>query len=292
MTSVAQYRQTARENVIVSSQVHGFWEFLPADYYSNPSKKYPLIIYWHGVGEVGPGTLPSMESLLVKGVDQKIESLHFPDVVYNNGVPYSYIVLTPQYMNSGLVSVADVDAMVNYAIANYRIDRNRVYLTGISLGAWLCYAYAGSSPTYAQKLAGIVPLASCAGADWGQATTIAANNIAVWGIHCQFDVQCPPSNTTGWINVINSALGHPPTPPAVYTLTEIMNTGDYHDIFWLTYEPDFVRAPTFKNIYDWMITYSRNLALPVKLASFNAYMKNEDAFVDWGLHPKRMQRNL
>jgi hypothetical protein len=184
-------------------------------------------------------------------------------------------------MNSDQVSIADVDAMINYAITNYRIDRNRVYLTGISLGAALCYQYVGSSPTYAEKIAGIVPLAVCSGADWGQARNIAAHNVAVWGMHCEFDTQCLPSNTIGWIDVINSANGTPPIPPATYTLTEIMNTGDHHDIFWLTYEPDFVRAPTFKNIYDWMITYSRNLALPIKLSGFNAYMKKEDAVIEW-----------
>lgn len=283
-TSVAQYRMTPRENVVITSEINGFWEKLPADYFSNSTRKYPLIIYLHGIGEVGNGTLPSMLPLLVKGVPQKIESLptmRFPEIVYNNGIPYSYIVLAPQYRNSNTVTVADVDAVINYAIANYRVDRNRVYLTGISLGAALCYQYVGNNPTYAQKIAGIVPLAVCSGAEWGQAGNIAAHNVAVWGMHCEFDIQCLPSNTIGWISTINAANGTPPTPSAVYTLTEIMNTGDFHDIFWLTYEPDFIRAPTFKNVYDWMISYSRNLALPIKLSNFNAYVRNNKTTVDW-----------
>ena len=280
-TSVAQYRMTPKQNIVVSSQINGFWEKLPADYYTNPSKKYPLIVYWHGVGEVGDGQLPSMELLIQKALGQKIEIGRFPEVVYNNGTPYSFIVLIPQYRPGLGVSVEDMDAMMNYAFSNYRVDRNRVYLTGISYGSNMIYKYVGTSSTYAQKITGIAPLAVCTGAEWGQAGNIGANNVAVWGIHCEFDIQCVPYNTISWIDGINTASGRSPNPPAVYTLTELQNPGDPHDIFWTTFEPDFIRAPTFKNLYDWMISYSRNLALPVKLSNFHAYIKDDKTIVDW-----------
>ena len=280
-TSVAQYRMTPRENVVVSSQINGFWEHLPADYYTNPTRKYPLIVYWHGVGEVGDGQLPSMQLLIQKALGQKIEIGRFPDVVYNAGTPYSFMVLIPQYRPGLAVSVEDMDAMMNYAFSHYRVDRNRVYLTGISYGSNMIYKYVGTSPAYAQKITGIAPLAVCTGAEWGQAGNIAANNVAVWGIHCEFDIQCVPYNTIGWIDLINSAAGTPPIPSAVYTLTELQNPGDPHDLFWTTFEPDFSRAPTFKNLYDWMISYSRNLALPIKLSNFNAYIKDDKTTVDW-----------
>src|SRR5438874_789885 len=109
-----QYRETPMPGIIVSSRIHGYWEHLPAEYYANPTKKYPLILYIHGVGEVGDGSPASLPVLLGKGIPQKIESDVFPAFVYNIGIPYAYIVLTPQYTDQG-VSVNDIDAMLNYA---------------------------------------------------------------------------------------------------------------------------------------------------------------------------------
>ena len=48
-----QYRETPMPGIIVSSRIHGYWEHLPAEYYANPTKKYPLILVLHGSGERG-----------------------------------------------------------------------------------------------------------------------------------------------------------------------------------------------------------------------------------------------
>src|SRR6516165_326394 len=88
----AQFVETARQNVIVSPEIHGFWEYLPSDYFANPNKKYPLLVAFHGIGETGVGTLPSMQSLLVHGVPRVIEANIFPQPVTYNGQSYSYIV--------------------------------------------------------------------------------------------------------------------------------------------------------------------------------------------------------
>jgi predicted esterase len=277
----AQFVETARQNVIVSPEIHGFWEYLPSDYFANPNKKYPLLVAFHGIGETGVGTLPSMQSLLVHGVPRVIEANIFPQPVTYNGQSYSYIVLNPQYMDLG-VGVMDVDAMLNYAFAHYHVDLNRVYLTGYSYGANLCYQYAGNNNVYAQKVTAIVPLAPCIDGDYGASRTIAANNVAAWGIHCSQDDECSASFTVDWANLINTANNNvPPAHPAVYTLTEVQNPTFPHDIFWLTYDPSFSETPTFKNIYNWLIQFSRNVALPIVLKSFTVENDNGRAVLDW-----------
>ena len=282
MTSAAmsQFVETPRQNVIISGQIHGFWEYLPADYFSNPTKTYPLIVGWHGVGEVGNGALPSMQLLLIHGIPRVIEWNIFPQSVSFNGQSYSFIVLNPQYMGPG-VGVADMDAFLNYAFNNYRVDRNRVYLTGYSLGAMLCYDYAGNNSTYARKITGIVPLAPCGDGNFDDARTIAANNVAVWGIHGNGDIQCPWQYTLNWSNLINSANGAPPVPAAVSSLTPGLNPGDPHDIFWFTYEQGFSAPPPNKNIYNWMIQYARTTALPITLKSFSAEYRDKITIVEW-----------
>jgi predicted peptidase len=153
----SQYVETPRQNVAINGQINGYWEYLPAGYSSNPTKTYPLLVFIHGYGEIGTGNLPSMTSLLIHGVPRVIEWNIFPQSVTSNGQSYSFIVLSPQYLNLG-VSVVDLDQFLEYAFAHYRVDRNRVYLTGFSNGGSLCYEYIGNNPAYAQKIAAVVPL--------------------------------------------------------------------------------------------------------------------------------------
>src|SRR6476469_8878082 len=156
----SQYVETPKQNVGINSQINGYWEYLPSGYSANPTKTYPLLVFIHGYGEIGTGNLPSMTSLLIHGVPRVIEWNIFPQSVTSNGQPYSFIVLSPQYLNLG-VSVVDLDQFLEYAFAHYRVDRNRVYLTGFSNGGSLCYEYVGNNPAYAQKIAAIVPLSPC-----------------------------------------------------------------------------------------------------------------------------------
>ncbi|HYJ37226.1 MAG TPA: hypothetical protein VEV87_01360, partial [Chitinophagaceae bacterium] len=259
-----QYVETPRQNVAINGQINGFWEYLPSGYSANPTKTYPLLVFLHGWGEIGTGNLPSMTSLLIHGVPRVIEWGIFPQSVTFNGQSYSFIVLSPQYLSLG-VSVADLDQFLEYAFAHYRVDRNRVYLTGFSNGGSLCYSYAGNNANYAQKIAGIVPLAPCIGPSFGQAQTIAQNNVAVWGIHGSQDVNgpCNVSFTPAWSNMINTANNNtPPSPAAVYSLIPTFPGADTHDIFWGTFESGFSAPPTNKNMYDWMIQYSRNSGTP------------------------------
>lgn len=257
--SVNAQQQVARENVIVSSQVHGFWEYLPADYNSNPDKKYPLLVEWHGVGEAGNGSLPALEMARIHGVARVVKAGLFPKTVTFNGQSYSFIVLSPQYMDAMGMSISDIDAFLDYAFAHYRVDRSRVYLTGYSLGAMLLYQYAGNSNVQAQKVTAIVPVSTCSNASLGYSKVIAQNNVAVYGIHGDSDIQCPWQWTVNWSNSINMANEVPPVPPAVYSLTPGLNSSDPHDIFWFTFEPGWSAPPVNKNIYDWMIQYSRNI---------------------------------
>jgi predicted alpha/beta-fold hydrolase len=136
ITVQAGAQSTPRENVIISSQVHGFYEHLPADYNTSPTKRYPLIVEWHGVGEVGNGSMPALDMVTIHGLGRVAKWGILPDVTFN-GQSYSFIVLNPQFINSIAVSILDIDAFLEYAFAHYRVDRNRVYMTGFSLGAML-----------------------------------------------------------------------------------------------------------------------------------------------------------
>jgi len=281
ITVQAGAQSTPRENVIISSQVHGFYEHLPADYNTSPTKRYPLIVEWHGVGEVGNGSMPALDMVTIHGLGRVAKWGILPDVTFN-GQSYSFIVLNPQFINSIAVSILDIDAFLEYAFAHYRVDRNRVYMTGFSLGAMLTYQYTGASNAFAQKLTAIIPLSPCSDGDFGTARTIAVNNVAVYGFHSNIDTDCPTQFTVDWNTLINTANnGVPPIPSAVFSLVTPPPGAIPHDIFWNTYEPSFTAPPVNKNIYNWMIQYSRNIALPVTLKKFSAEFQNDRTFIEW-----------
>ena len=71
-----------------------------------------------------------------------------------NGVTYEYIVVAPQFnkytrLVSGtpdaFPSAKQVENVINYVVARYRVDPRRIYLTGYSNGANMIIEYVGSS---------------------------------------------------------------------------------------------------------------------------------------------------
>ena len=272
----AQLRQRHVTGVNISANIDNYLEWVPAGYNlpQNASKKYPLIIYWKGLFDYG------VTEIIVKGIPQKIESGVFPATVTYNGTQYSFIVITPNYQG-GSTGAWDADAVINYAIANYRIDRNRIYMTGISHGASICYQYVNASLDFAKKIAAIAPLAPCSGLNWTGGTNAVIEQIHLWGLHNPNDVTCSPSATTSSVSNVNTQNPNQPVL-ARYTFTPTTWSPDPHDIFWIPYEPGYSTVESGgKNMYDWFIQFSQNIVLPVTLKDFSARLTSGKVKLDW-----------
>jgi hypothetical protein len=280
-SNVHAQRQRKVTGVNISAQIHQYLEHLPPGYNNpaNAGKKYPMIIYWHGLYEATSYTGGSMDPLLTKGLPQKIESYVFPDTVWNLGIPYSYIVITPQYTN-GSAGAWDVDAVIDYMVSHYRVDRNRVYMTGISKGAGMCFGYPNAGLGFARKVAAVAPLAACEALNWTGANNVVNAQMRVWGLHCPEDNICNYNTTVGSVNNVN--LQSPSLQLAKYTLTPAWSPTYPHDIFWIPYEPYYNTPETNgKNMYEWFIQYSQNLVLPVSLKDFTARLNAGKVKLEW-----------
>ena len=265
-------------NTIVSPWIYGYLEYLPPAYAANPTKKFPLIIFISGIGSIGGGSFESMCPALVCGaLPLKIEEGRVPNEVYHNGVPYSFIVLTPQMLGN-VNGAADILAMINYAIAHYRVDRSRIYLTGLSSGEGMIMNYMSSSAANAKKVAAVVPMGACSGTNSQGASNIGTQNIHYWGIQCANDNVCGASNTVNWANAIN-AYSPPGNPMARATLTPTYNPGFPHDIWYSVYDMDW--RENGKNIYEWMIQFSSPTLVPATIDNFNVFAKNKQVNVEW-----------
>jgi predicted esterase len=279
--------------------VGGFLWKKPSDYDTSPTKYYPTIIYWHGAGSVGTGTATDLCYIVQHpfggnpddALPIKIQNGQAILTVSTPQGPVEFMVFCPQYSqysyNPGgpqpdLQYPSDLTAAatLQYFIANYRVDINRVYMTGMSAGANIAMEYASASTTFANSIAAVAPVALCS-RDSSGAPNIASTNLPVWINHCAADTRCEITVPRQWISKINNA--GPPNPAA--KLTEMTNNGlscnfiDFHNAWPSAYQSSYVVDG--KNMFDWMIQYSRNLTVPVKLEDYSARLSNGKVYLSW-----------
>ena len=133
-----------------------YWEYLPVGYNTKDLLKYPLLVYIHGSGDIGYGTPTEMKLILRSGPPRVMSLGEFPDSFSVNGKSFRFIMICPQFYL--LPSVADIDSVINFCIATYKVDLSRVYLTGLSMGGGVTWDYAGNRAANANRLAAVVPV--------------------------------------------------------------------------------------------------------------------------------------
>ncbi len=257
--AIAQ-QQTARY-IQMSEATKAFYEYLPQGY-PEPEKKYPLLIFVHGYGEIGQGTTASLPLVLRNGPPKLINNGTFPSSFTVNNQTFKFIVISPQF--TGFPSVNDINNSINYLIANYAVDINRIYLTGLSMGGGAAWYYPGYNQFFANRLAATVPICGATDVSQTYANNIAASNLPVWATHNNGDPTVNVSVTNNLVSLINGN-NTPPNPLAKKTI--FISTS--HDAWSQTYNPAFKENGL--NIYEWMLQYKRNFTvLPVTGLVFNA----------------------
>src|SRR5687768_5656425 len=181
-TTVVHAQQVARSLTSSGGLFMGFYEYVPVDYNDDPSVKYPLIIFLHGIGERGNGTT-ELSRVLANGIPTYIYDGH-PMRYFWNGKWETFIVLSPQLSASyGYWANQYISGMLQHAKSNLRIDTNRVFLAGMSLGGGGVWTYATSSLSNAKQIAGIGAVCGiCSGGTW---CNFRDANLPVWAFHAQ-----------------------------------------------------------------------------------------------------------
>src|ERR1700694_2946246 len=134
--------------------------WLPTDYTTNTSQKYPLIIFLHGSGEGGDG-VNGLWNLISQGLPRQIAMGWTPEAVNPvDGQNYKFIVVSPQAPGAAHWSYGygQLPYILYDVVNRYRVDTSRIYVTGLSAGgagAWACVT---NTPEFAKKFAAIVPV--------------------------------------------------------------------------------------------------------------------------------------
>lgn len=196
--------------------------YLPKDY-AEKTMPCPLIIYLHGSSHRGNDL-------------NKLKGYGLPYLI-NKGKEFNFIIASPQCPEGKYWSTENwFDSLYTELTTKYRIDTDRVYLTGISLGGYGTFI---AGMEHADKLAAIVPL--CGGVNDSDMPQICNNlkNMPIWTFHGTADNIINISETERVVNALEECKGN-------IKFTRLENEG--HGIQYL-YERD--------EIYEWMMRWKR-----------------------------------
>jgi len=171
-------QQTAQ--VLQSETTHAFrisyLLFLPADYEKDLRAQWPLILYLHGGSLRGT----DIEQVHTLGLPHKLES--DPD--------FPFIVVSPQCPPGEIWTDVDaLNALLDHAKTAYRVDPNRIYVTGHSMGGRGALYLAYRSPERFAAVIALSPLSPI---------TAWKDNLAkvpLWIFHGRIDTLAPIADT-------------------------------------------------------------------------------------------------
>jgi len=196
--------------------------YLPKNY-STQNKKYPLVIYLHGGSQ--------------KGNDlNKLKTYGMPYLV-DKGQNFKFIIVSPQCPDNKYWSTENwFDSLYAELIAKYRIDTNRIYVTGISMGGYGTYIVAMDFP---EKFAAIVPL--CGGINDSDTSRVCnLSKIPIWTFHGTADDKISITETERVANKLKKSNGN-------IKFTRLKNEG--HEIEYL-----YQNKP---QIYKWLLRHRK-----------------------------------
>jgi predicted esterase len=229
---------------------NGYYEYLPVGY--DGVKKFPVIVFLHGLGEQGNGTT-QLSRMLNAGLPKLINQGGFPQSVVSGGKSFSFIVIAPQFY--GWPSADNVDKVINDVVSKYSVDPSRIYLTGLSMGGGATWDHAGMSSASASRLAAIVPNCGASYPDATRIKNIAQANLPVLATHNNGDPTVSVSNTNGYVDGINAFS---PNPLAI----KLIWSDASHNCWDRTYDPAN-KIVGGLNCYEWMLQYTRGVPPPL-----------------------------
>lgn len=150
--------------------VDGFMLFLPEGYQDGEEKEWPLIFFLHGAGERGDSLA------LVKK--------HGPLKMAEQQADFPFIVVAPQCPEGRWWYASELKVLLDKVISNYRVDQERVYLTGLSMGGYGSWEMA---MRYPHMFAAVAPV--CGGGNPEQVCRM--QKLPVWNFHGAKDPVVP-----------------------------------------------------------------------------------------------------
>lgn len=200
----------------------GYLLSLPPGYDADADARWPLLVFLHGAGESGS----DLEKVKIHGP---------PKLIAAGGFAHPCIVVSPQCPGRGW-NTDMVAALIDDLCRSYRVDEDRIYLTGLSMGGFGTWALAASRP---ERFAAIAPI--CGGGN--PADAVKLRGLPIWVFHGAKDAVVPLDASRAMVAALE-ALGQTDT----VRFTVYPEVG--HDSWTATYDD-----PAF---YEWLFAQKRS----------------------------------
>lgn len=209
------------ENTIVSETLR-YYLYYPEDYNQDEDAQFPLLLFLHGGGESGQ----DLEALKTNG----------PPKLLAEGKQFPFLVLAPQHPHpKKWWNIRAVMNLLDTVIEENRVDRDRIYLTGLSRGGSAAWELAVQYPeTFAAMMVvcGMTPVPY---AHWIN------KNMPIWVFHGALDKVIPIDHSEKMVAKLKE-MGYP------------VRFTRYEDVAHNAWE----QAYTTEEVYTWFMKHKRN----------------------------------
>ncbi|GAA4434314.1 hypothetical protein GCM10023188_25120 [Pontibacter saemangeumensis] len=161
--------------------------YYPKAYQAQPQKEWPLLLFLHGAGERGD----DLETVKRQGLPKYLQGKD----------DFPFVVAYPQCPHQSYWQVPLLNEWLGEVLQKVRADRNRIYLTGISMGGYGTWNWAAANP---ELFAAILPI--CGGGEHTQALHLA--HMPIWAFHGEQDDIVPVEETQRMATAVKEAGGH------------------------------------------------------------------------------------
>lgn len=205
----------------------GFLLVHPKGFDADPTKRWPLVVFLHGTPE--------------RGDNPDLVTTHGPPKQAKAGRDFPFVLVAPQCPANERWQNDVLLGFIDRIIETQRIDTNRVYLTGLSMGGYGTWYLGLKHP---ERFAALAPV--CGG---GQVLDVLAadhtreelRRMPVWSFHGAKDTMVPPAESAQMVEALRG-IGNRSVKSTVYP-------DEGHECWTTAYqEPEF---------YTWLLSQTR-----------------------------------
>lgn len=191
--------------------------FLPQGY--DEKDAWPLMLFLHGAGE--------------RGDDLELVKTHGPPKIVETKKDFPFILVSPQCKAGQWWESIELTALLDEIVAKHKVDKDRIVVTGLSMGGFGTWSLAAYTPN---RFAAIAPI--CGGGEpyW----TRQFAHVPVWAFHGGKDRLVPPERSQAMVDALTKHGGDPKL--TIYPEAE-------HNSWTATYDNP--------ELYDWLLQQKR-----------------------------------
>ena len=204
-----------------------YWLYLPKDYNAKDGQRFPLLLFLHGSGE--------------RGDDLAAVKKHGPPKVVEDRPDFPFVTVSPQCPAGQRWQAEELLALVAHLEQTLRLDPERLYVTGLSMGGAGTWSLIAARP---DLFAAAIPICGGGGGEPLVATAERWKRLPIWAYYGDQDRPEGLKQCQATIAALEAA-GNTAARMTIYP-----NVG--HDSWTQTYAND--------EVYRWLLEQRRKKA--------------------------------